>query len=122
MADWKVVIKDAVIILVLIFIGTFVLVAVLKSTGAQKLPGNTIAALNILLGSVGFTISGLSTKANRFTHMLKVALLVWLIGSMNVIFLQTTVSQWFSSIPFILIMMAMGIAVSYIVNKFAKTA
>ncbi|MBI5182570.1 MAG: hypothetical protein HZA06_06650, partial [Nitrospirae bacterium] len=52
MADWKVVIKDAVIILVLIFIGTFVLVAVLKSTGAQKLPGNTIAALNILLGSV----------------------------------------------------------------------
>ena len=116
------IIKDSVIILLIIFIGTFVLVAILKSTGAQKLPANTIAASNILLGSVGFTISGLSTKANRFTHMLKVALVVWLIGSMNVIFLQTTVSQWFTSIPFILIMMAVGTAVSYTINKFAKTA
>ena len=122
MTDLKMVIKDAVIIMLLIFIGTFVLVAILKSTGAQKLPANTIAASNILLGSVGFTISGLSTKANRFTHMLKVTLLVWLIGSMNVIFLQTTVSQWFTSIPFILIMMAVGTAVSYTINKFAKTA
>ncbi len=122
MADLKMVMRDTIVILCLIFIGTFVFVAILGAAGAQKLPVNAIAASNILLGAIGFTISGLSTKANRFTHMLKVALLVWLIGSMNVIFLQTTVSQWFSSIPFILIMMGAGIGVSYMISKYAKTA
>lgn len=122
MADLKMVMRDTIVILCLIFISTFVFVAILGAAGAQKLPVNAIAASNILLGAIGFTISGLSTKANRFTHMLKVALLVWLIGSMNVIFLQTTVSQWFSSIPFILIMMGAGIGVSYMISKYAKTA
>ncbi len=93
MTDWKMVIRDTVIILLLIFIGTFILVSIIKSSGAQKLPVNAIAALNILLGGIGFTISGLSAKANRFTHMLKVVFGVWLLGSINVIFLQTTIVQ-----------------------------
>lgn len=121
MKDWKMVIRDAIIILCLIFIGTFIFVAILGAAGAQKLPVNAIAASNILLGGIGFTISGLSTKANRFTHMLKVAFGVWLIGSMNVVFFQTTVEQWFSSIFFILIMMAIGGGISYLLAKPVKT-
>lgn len=122
MVDFKMVMRDTIVILCLIFIGTFVFVAILGAAGAQKLPVNAIAASNILLGAVGFTISGLSKKANRFTHMLKVAFGVWLIGSMNVVFFQTTVEQWFSSIFFILIMMGAGIGASYMISRYAKTA
>lgn len=122
MTDWKMVMRDTIIILCLIFIGTFVFVAILGAAGAQKLPVNAIAASNILLGAIGFTISGFSTKANRFTHMLKVAFGVWLVGSINVVFFQTTAMQWLSSAFFILIMMAVGISVSYMIGKYAKTA
>jgi len=53
--------------------------------------------------------------------MLKVAFGVWLIGSMNVVFLQTTVAQWLSSIFFILIIMAIGGGISHLLAKPVKT-
>lgn len=120
MTDWKMVIRDTVIILCLIFIGTFILVSIARAAGAQKLPVNAIAALNILLGAIGFTISGVAVKVNRFKHILKVALGVWLVGSVNVIFLQTTIVQWLSSIFFILIMMVIGGSTSYLLAKPVK--
>ncbi|MEK6682470.1 MAG: hypothetical protein AABY79_10960 [Nitrospirota bacterium] len=88
MTDWKGVIRDIVIILVLIFIGTFLLVSIAKTAGAQKFPVTAIAVLNILLGSIGFAIRGVAIKVNRFKHILKVAFGVWIVGSINVIFLM----------------------------------
>lgn len=41
-------------------------------------------------------------KVDHFEHILKVVFGVWIVGSINVIFLKTTIVQWLSSISYLL--------------------
>ncbi len=115
------VIRDAIIILCLIFIGTFVFVSMFRSRWRSKTPGKCNRRLKHTAWRHRIYHQRAFNKGKRFTHMLKVAFGVWLIGSMNVVFLQTTVAQWLSSIFFILIIMAIGGGISYLLAKPVKT-
>lgn len=115
--NWKPIIRDALIIVILTAIGGFII-------GISGAPDSSaflaIIVSNILFTCVGFTISGAIAKINRFQHLFKVAICVWIFGLINIFFGLTFLSWVFSSI-FVLICMGIGGLASFIFVRTPKT-
>ncbi|MGH7260808.1 MAG: hypothetical protein ACREI9_09025 [Nitrospiraceae bacterium] len=111
--DWKGLARDVGIVFVLTFIGGLVVGFTSSLTGAE-VNILAIALSNIVFGTVGFTISGCIVKINRFKHLYRVALGVWLLSLMNVAFGMVDIQQWLVSILSVLLMMGMGGGLSYL--------
>jgi hypothetical protein len=105
------IIRDVVIIVALTAIGGFVI----GLTGALTSQRGMLAimASNLLLGTVGFVISGCLARGNRWRHLAYVAVGVWLFGLINVLFFGFGIVQWFFSSIAVGLMMGLGGAVSY---------
>lgn len=109
------ILRDIAIIVGLTFIGGFVI----GLAGSYRSPRGmlAIAASNILLGTVGFVISGCLAPGNRWRHLAYVGLGVWLFGLFNVLFLGFGIVQWFFGIILVALMMGVGGAISYAFKK-----
>jgi hypothetical protein len=116
------VLRDVVIIWVLTFIGGFIVgFAASIASGGQPLDQQKLilaaAISNLLLGTVGFTISGCLAPSDRWQHLIIVGIGTWLTGLLNV-FLQTiTLTQWLASAFFVALIMSVGGLVSYIFKR-----
>ena len=110
----KIVVRDALIIFALTFIGGF---AIGLARPLFAIPDEgyliLITAANFVFSTVGFTISATRTPRHRWKHILLVALCVWPMGLVNVFF-GVTLVQWFFGILFLVITMAFGGTLSYI--------
>jgi nitrate reductase NapE component len=73
-----------------------------------------LAVANILLGTVGFVISGCLAKTRRFQHLWVVVLFVWLTSLVNAFFGAFGFTQWLLSILLIIPMMLAGGGISFL--------
>ena len=109
--DWLAVIRDLIIIWVVMFPGLF-LIALYEAQLSQAWFAKPI--LYILVGSVGFAISGCIARIDRFEHLFIVAIIFWLTTFFAVLLDYTMFPFWFFGIIHILIMMGIGGGLSLI--------
>ena len=83
----KTIVRDALRILVLTFVGGF-FIGVNRSLSSNPDQQNDllIAGSNLVFSTVGFTISAARSPRQRWKHILLVALCVWPMGLINVLF------------------------------------
>lgn len=109
------IIRDTAIVVVLTAVGGFV-IGLAGAFGTQRGMIASVAS-NLLLGTIGFIISGCLSRGNRWCHLGFVALGVWLFGLVNVTFFGVTIIQWIFSSIVIAMMMGIGGALSYIFRR-----
>ncbi len=114
-STWLTVGRDGVIIILLTFIGGFVIGLV--GLYDQPLHILAIAVSNLVFSIIGFTISGCLAKVERFKHLFKVTVLVWLFSLINVVLGFASITQWIFSILFILVAMGIGGGISFLIVK-----
>ena len=111
----KAIFRDAITIFVLTFVFGFAIGAVL---GAQEISGDmgmaVVAISNIAILIVGFCISGAIAKHNRFRHLFKVAIVIWLLGSINIALIDMKFVEWAVSLILVLMTMGVGGLISYL--------
>ena len=114
---WKIIIRDAVLIFILTFIGT-------------TLAGVALVFVDIPVGSgmvsivftvIGFTISGLLTRTDRPRHLLMVAVLYWVLG-LSDLFLGIPLASWFASGIGVLFSCVVGGGTAAFLGRFGTTA
>ncbi len=107
--------RDVVIVAALTGIGGFVI----GLTGALESQRGMLAimASNLLLGTVGFVISGCLARDNRWRHLACVAVGVWLFGLGNVLFFGVGIAHWLFSSIAVGLMMGVGGALSYVFRR-----
>lgn len=115
--NWKTILRDAFIIFGITFLAAFVVEIAGVYAPRFKL---SLSATNVVFTIVGFTISGALTPKDRFRHLVKVAVAVWILSLINVVFSYQTFIQWFFGILFLLICMAVGGALSFVFAKATK--
>ena len=76
-----------------------------------------VAVSNVLLGTVGFTISGCLAPENRWRHLGLVGLGAWLVGLVNVAFFGITLTQWAVGFVFLAVMIATGGGLSLLLRR-----
>ena len=113
--DWKRIIRDVVLIMLLTAVGGF-LVAMLAATSGTKVSMPAIAVSNIGLAALGFAVSGSLTRTHRVRHLLTVAALVWVASLVNVP-LGVPVAQWALGSIAILFACAIGGAVAALIFR-----
>lgn len=114
------VVRDVLIVFALTAIGGFFIGLFAGITGRAHDPNMmilTIAGSNVLLGIVGFTISGSLARGNRWPHLAVVALGVWVLSLVNVAFMGTAIVQWLAASIVLAFMMGVGGALSYLFKR-----
>ena len=111
------IIRDVVIIWLLTMIGGGV--AGLATDGSLNSERFMVAVgfANLLLGTVGFTISGCLAPPRRWRHLGFVAFGVWLSSLLNVVFFGVSASVWAAGAIGAAAMMGIGGAISYLFKK-----
>jgi len=105
------IVRDVLIVLVLCFIGLFfVALAGYRSSLA-------VGASNLLFGTVGFAISGYLAVGNRWRHLFFVAIGVGLVSLIRELLVGLDIVLWLCTIIFVVLMMGLGGAVSFIFRK-----
>jgi len=113
--------RDVVIVWVLTAIGGFI-VGLSGASSSSDRYIFAIAASNLLLGTIGFTVAGCLTPANRWSHLSWVALFTWLSSIFNVLFLGFSFGNWVASLTFIALMAGVGGAISLLFKKTPGTS
>jgi hypothetical protein len=114
------ILRDIVIIVALTFIGGFVIGLAADPTSTRGMLA--IAASNLLLGTVGFVISGCLAVGSRRRHLAFVGLGVWIAGLMNVLLFGFGFIQWFLGFFAVALMMGVGGAISYLFKSVRRDA
>jgi len=112
------IVRDVAIVWVFTAMGGFVVG--IASSGLGQDPQRFVLALaasNLLLGTVAFTIVGCLAPPERWRHLGFVAIGSWLTGIINVFFLGVTITQWILGAIFIAIIMGAGGAISYVFKR-----
>ena len=112
-SNWKTVTRDAVLIYILTFLVGFVIG--LTGPSPESFALAALAGFIIFL-TIGFFISGCIVKNNRFQHLLKVALLLWIFSLANLA-LGATMFNWFVAGILMSIPMAIGGGASFLLVK-----
>lgn len=109
------VLRDVAIVYVLTAIGGFVV----GLAGHRGDPAYifSIAVSNLLLGTVGFTISGFLATGDRWRHLGYVALGAWGASFVNVLFFGVTVGYWGVGAFVIALMMGAGGGLSFLFKR-----
>jgi FtsH-binding integral membrane protein len=103
------ILRDIAIVFVLTFFGGC-MVGSLSATRGHEGPPSVLllAASNLALGTIGFTLSGvMAPPSNRWLHLTWVAFGAWLTGLINVV-MGMPVMQWAVGILFVMAMMGVG--------------
>jgi len=117
------ILRDVAIVFALTAIGGFI--AGVATGGPQHNPQRftmALAASNLLLGTIGFTIAGCLAPKPRWNHLAYVALGTWLAGLINVLFFHVKLTQWMTSGFFVLVIMGVGGGLSYVFKKDTQSA
>jgi hypothetical protein len=114
----KTIARDVLIIFGLTFLSGFIVGLSGALNGEMYLVA--IAAGNLLVSVMGFTISGALARTDRFKHLLKVALGLWFLNLVNVLFVGVTLTQWVLSIAVIFVAMGIGGLLSFLFVKNPK--
>ena len=117
------IIRDVVIVWVLTAIGGFV--AGIATGGPQRDAQRfmlAVAASNLLLGTVAFTIAGCLAPPGRWCHLAIVAAGAWLTSLLNVMFFGVGVAQWTGGAIFMAVIMGIGGAISYVFKRDIKSS
>lgn len=101
------VIRDTLIVWVLTAIGGFV-----ASFAADKL--TALAVSDIVLATVGFTISGCLARSDRWRHLANVGLAAWLTSLINIPLVGITFVTWFFGAAIIAITAGVGGGISFL--------
>ncbi|HZV33127.1 MAG TPA: hypothetical protein VFB72_01015 [Verrucomicrobiae bacterium] len=104
------VIRDVIMIVVLVAVGSFIVGIIVPATLA-------IALSNFVFGTFGFIISGCMAGAKRWRHLLWVGFGVWLAVLINVFAFGFGIKQWLLSVFAVAIMMGLGGWLSYFFPK-----
>jgi len=112
MSNFKELSRDAFIVLGLTFLGGFIVG--ISGQGQDHLLA--VAISNLIFSTLGFFIAGCLNKSNRFKHLSKVVLIVWVVSLVNLLF-GITPLQWLSSIIFLFITMGIGGGLSLLFVK-----
>ncbi len=111
----KALVRDAVIVFGLTFLGGFVVG--FANPGADNTVA--IALSDFIFASLGFFIAGCLTKVSRFNHLSKVVLAVWLISALNM-FIGATPIQWVFGLIVLFVTMGIGGGLSLLAVKAPK--
>ena len=109
------VVRDVLIVWLLTSIGGFVVGLAVGTTQSPRFM-LAVAASNILLGTVAFIIVGCLAGEGRWKHLAVVALLVWLIGVVNLAFGVTLVQWFFGFIP-LAVVMGLGGGIAHLIRR-----
>jgi hypothetical protein len=111
---WFAAFRDTAIIWLLTFFGGFI-IGMAGAGGNEDQVAAALVVSNLVLGSIGFTLSACLARSQRFEHLVMVGLLTWLISLPNVfLFEMMTLSQWFFSSLFVAFIMFAGLGLSYV--------
>ncbi len=114
----RAIIRDVIIIMVLTALGGFVVGFISAATHQpQQHLILAIALSNLLFGTVGFTIVGCRAPGARWPHLWRVALGSWIASLINVAFGFTNLAQWVFASVFMILIMGLGGALSYLFRK-----
>jgi hypothetical protein len=111
--NWTSIVRDTLIVFALTFIGSLIAALVGPQDPQAKL--YMLAGTNLLSTALGFAVSGSLTPHHRFSHLWKVALLLWLVSLMNIFLVGASLQQWVLSAVLIVTAMGIGGAASYLV-------
>jgi uncharacterized membrane protein AbrB (regulator of aidB expression) len=112
------VVRDVVIVWALTSAAGFVIgLAIAGSPTPAPQLALVIALSNMIFGTVGFVISGCLARGDRWRHLAYVALGVWVTGLVNVVVLGATLRTWVLSALFVVVMMGLGGAISYVFKR-----
>lgn len=111
----RAVVRDVAILTVLsMFGGVIAGVAAPYDSPAFQLAVGVSDSLMLL---VGFVISGCLARGNRWRHLARVAVGVWLVGLNNLFFADFGFGRWLLSSIGVALMMGIGGAVSYLFRR-----
>jgi hypothetical protein len=111
------IIADIGIIFGLTFLGGFVVGFVSAFSYGVSAPMLALGASNLVLGTIGFILSGMRAPAgNRWPHLLWVALGVWILGLINVLF-GLNIGAWIASAAGVAMTMGIGGAISMAIKR-----
>src|SRR5438067_10287880 len=114
--NWRAVVRDAVLIYLLTFLGGFVL----GFSGIRVAENPTVYRLvSSFLSVVALTISACIMKSNRLRHLFLVVVAVWIIASTNIPLGFETFSSWFGSIVYFAILALVAWGLSYVFLRLA---
>jgi hypothetical protein len=113
------IVRDVAIVWVLTSIGGFVVgFATALATGGPPKDMQrymlAIAASNLLLGTVAFTVVGCLAPQARWRHLGLVAVAAWLTSLINVGLFGVSIRQWFLGATSMAIIAGIGGAISYV--------
>ena len=111
---WKAVVRDVVMLWILTGIGGFIIGV---ATVGSELPIGAVALSNVILGIIGFCISGCMMAENRWRHLFIVALFVWLTSIVNIFVGPFSFMNWLLGMVVIFIMLAVGGGISFLIVK-----
>jgi len=99
-----------------------ILGGLLVATAEPPKPRYLLAAgvSSLLMATMGFTISGIIFKKDRFIHLFLVAFCVWILGLFNVIVGQVTFFQWVVSLISVWLTAVVGGGLSYLFTRKPK--
>jgi hypothetical protein len=120
--NYGTIIRDALILWTLTFIGgfamglTFILFGDINNK--QDIAAFTIAVSleNVLFLILGFTISGFLSEGNRWNHLIIVAFLLWFTSFVNIAF-GFSVIEVIQALPIIWVTAGLGGTISYLFRK-----
>lgn len=112
----KAVIRDVAIVFFLTAIGGFMVGVFIGLTKKQELFMPLIALSNMVLGVIGFAISGYLTPRNRWNHLAWVMLITWVASLINLLF-GFSFAQWLAGGIFTVLMMLIGGGISFLFKR-----
>lgn len=118
MTKWKglkAVIRDFVILEILLTLGAYILGPVIVGTGLPELAiVGIFGLLSIFIQTFSYCLFGCLIKDNRWPHLHKVGLMVWVASFLNVILFQVPAMSWVSSFFIMLFAMLVGGGLSFL--------
>ena len=117
LSSWRI-LRDVAILWVLTAVGGFAIGLTIGRTAPNPATvAMYIAGSNIVLGIIGFVISGSLARGPRWPHLAIVALGLWATSLINVFFMGFSLGQWLLGGFMIALMMGMGGGLSYVFKR-----
>lgn len=114
---WQWVLRDAALIWILLTVSV-----VLIGIGGTPTPTIELGLVALGIESIGFCISGIVVKNDRFRHLLAVAAVLWLLSAANMIGGTVSVGMWMAGIMPLLLAVAIGgvISLAFVQDPFVN--
>ena len=110
---WINVLRDVALIYILAVAG---LLALQAMAGPAGLSSQTTGVSLLVLTSAGFAVSGGLSPQVRWSHLVGVLVVAWLVGLVGLA-LGMSLLEWLAGLPFLAVWMALGGGFSYLLPR-----